>query len=152
MHPNPYDPWKRTDLTTREKVVLRFSNEIIHGDNLALIDDLVSEHYVQHTHGIAQGRPGLRRFLETIAWKRPGRRTWRPIQIFSAGDFVILHKLLPAVVIADIFRFDSDDKLVEHWDVVQTLPEPDYDPMKPSAGEDFTRFYALFNMQAPTSA
>jgi hypothetical protein len=54
-----------------------------------------------------------------------------------------LHKLLPAVVIVDIMRFNRDHILVEHWDVVQRLPEPDYDPMALSS-ENLTRFKALF--------
>ena len=41
---------------------------------------------------------------------------------------MILHKLLPAVVIADFLRFDADGMMAEHWDVVQPHPEPDYDP------------------------
>ena len=47
----------------------------------------------------------------------------------SAGKFVILHRLLPATVIADFMRFDDQGLLAEHWDVVQRLPEPGYDPM-----------------------
>jgi predicted SnoaL-like aldol condensation-catalyzing enzyme len=106
---------------------------------------MVSPEYTQHTHGIGQGREGLRRFLTEIAWKRPNSDVWRPIQIFASGDFVILHKLLKLVVIVDIFRIDSAGLLAEHWDVVQTLPTPDYDPMEVSE-EDFTRFRALYGM------
>ena len=51
--------------------------------------------------------------------------------------------LLPAVVIVDILRFDKDHIMVEHWDVVQRLPEPDYDPMALSS-ENLTRFKELF--------
>ena len=63
--------------------------------------------------------------------------------ILSDRDFVILHKLLPAVVIVDILRFNKDHMLAEHWDVVQKLPEPDYDPMALSS-ENLTRFKELF--------
>jgi predicted SnoaL-like aldol condensation-catalyzing enzyme len=148
MMPNPYDPRTRGDLSRRESLVLRFTQEVLHGDNMGLIEECVSPDYVQHTAGIGQGRQGLRNYLQAIAWKRPGRHVWRPIHIFEAGDFVILHKLLPAVVIADFFRFGADGMLAEHWDVVQPLPEPDYDPMRPSR-EDFTRFYALFQIPPP---
>jgi predicted SnoaL-like aldol condensation-catalyzing enzyme len=146
---NPYDPWQRTDLSPREALVLRFTDEVLHGDNMALVDEVVSPDYRQHTDGIGQGRQGLRNYLEQIAWRRAGRRTWRPIHLFESGDFVILHKLLPAVVIADFFRFDQDGMLAEHWDVVQPLPTPDYDPMRLSQ-EDFTRFYALFGIPSST--
>lgn len=145
MLPNPYDPWKRTDLTANEKAVLEFTGNCIHGEDLSLIDKLMAPTYIQHTHGIGQGHEGLRHYLREIAWKRPNRKIWRPIQIFSCGDFVILHKLLTMVVVADFFRFDADGKMVEHWDVVQPLPEPDYDPMKLST-ENFERFAALFTI------
>lgn len=145
MVPNPYDPMKRTDLTHNEKLVLEFTGKCIHGGDESLIDLMVAPDYTQHTHGIGQGQEGLRRFLREIAWKRPHREVWRPIQIFASGNFVILHKLLQRVVIVDIFRIDAAGLLAEHWDVVQTLPMPEYDPMTPSA-EDFTRFRALYGM------
>lgn len=145
MEPNPYDPLKRQDLTRNESTVLHFTGDCIHGDDLTLIERYIAEDYIQHTAGIGQGRGGLRRYLREVAWRRPGRKSWRPIQIFSAGDFVILHKLLPAVVIADFFRFEAGGMMIEHWDVVQPLPEPDYDPMRRST-QDFARFKALFHI------
>ena len=145
------DPRDRTDLSKLEQIVLKFTGEVLHGDNDAMIDDHVSPGYIQHTDGIGQGRQGLRNYLTQIAWRRAGRHDWKPIHLFGSGRFVILHKLLPAVVIVDIFRFDDDDMLAEHWDVVQPLPAPDYDPMAPSQ-EDFTRFYSLFGLTAAANA
>jgi len=148
MYPNPYDPYRRTDLTPGEKALLHFMGECMHGDDLSLIDRYVAEDYIQHTPGIGQGKQGLRRYVETVAWKRPGRKVWRPIQLFACGDFVILHKLLQHVVIADFMRLNSQGLFAEHWDVVQPLPEPAYDPMRPSE-EDFERFKALFAFDLP---
>jgi predicted SnoaL-like aldol condensation-catalyzing enzyme len=148
VQPNPYDPLERTDLTANEKLVLAFTGRCIHGGDESLIEQMVSPNYTQHTHGIGQGREGLRRFLKEIAWKRPHGDVWRPIQVFASGDFVILHKLLKQVVIMDIFRIDSAGLLAEHWDVVQALPTPDYDPMR-SYDEDFTRFRAMFGIRPP---
>lgn len=85
----------------------------------------------------------MRRYLIEVAWKRPGRYDFTPIHPFSDGDFVILHKLLQTVVIVDILRFNENHELAEHWDVVQRLPEPDYDPMA-SSSEDLSRFQELF--------
>ena len=145
MHPNPNDPLKRTDLVPNERLVLEFTGKCIHGADESLLDRCVASNYIQHTQGIGQGRAGLRNFLREIAWKRPHREIWRPIQILASGDFVILHKLLRLVVIIDIFRIDSAGMLAEHWDVVQPLPAPDYDPMEPSE-ENFTRLRALFGI------
>ena len=143
MQENPYDPRMRQDLTENERRVLHFMEECLHGDNDDLIELYVAEDYIQHTPGIGQGREGLRRYLKEVARKRPGRRDFTPIHLFSDGNFVILHKLLAAVVIVDIMRFNENHQFAEHWDVVQRLPEPDYDPMKPSS-EDLSRFKALF--------
>lgn len=143
MLDNPYDPLKRDDLTENERRVLRFTKECIHGERDDLIEAYVAEDYVQHTPGIGQGREGLRNYLREVAWKRPGRKEVVFVHLFSDGDFVILHKLLPAVVIVDIFRLNGRQELAEHWDVVQRLPEPGYDPMKPSI-ENLSRFKGLF--------
>lgn len=143
--PNPYDPRLRTDLSRNEAALLHFMSDCMHGSDASLVERYVSPDYIQHTPGIGQGREGLRRYLEEVAWKRPGRHQWRPIQLFAVGDFVILHKLLPATVIADFMRFDAHGMMAEHWDVVQPLPEPDYDPMRLSS-ENFSRFTALFKM------
>ena len=145
MHPNPYDPRKRTALTDNEKTVLRFMDEVMHGDNLDLLDELVAEDYIQHTPGIGQGRAGVRTYIEEVGHKRPGRHDWRPVQIFSQGDMVILHKISGTHVFADFVRFNDDGKMAEHRDVVQPHPEPGYDPMKPST-ENLGRFKALFNL------
>jgi predicted SnoaL-like aldol condensation-catalyzing enzyme len=146
MYPNPYDPLKRTDLTANEKAVLHFTDQCLHHQNEDLIERYIAEDYIQHTNGIGQGREGLREYLKEVAWKRPRGRDWRPIHIFAVGDFVILHKLLPLVVIADFFRIRADGLFAEHWDVVQPLPEPDFDPMKISS-RDFSRFRVLFDIK-----
>jgi predicted SnoaL-like aldol condensation-catalyzing enzyme len=145
MVPNPYDPRLRTDLTANEKAVLHLTGDCLHGDDLGLVDRYVTDDYIQHTQGIGQGKQGLRNYLKAVAWRRPGRRDWRPIHLFACGNFVILHKLLPMAVVADFFRFNDAGLIAEHWDVVQTLPEPAYDPMRLSS-EDFRRFKALFNL------
>jgi predicted SnoaL-like aldol condensation-catalyzing enzyme len=145
VHQNPHDPLRRTDLTTNERLVLEFTGRCIHGADESLIEQCVAPDYIQHTHGIGQGREGLRRFLREIAWRRPHADVWRPIHLLASGDFVILHKLLRLVVIIDIFRINSTGQLAEHWDVVQALPSSDYDPLRASA-ENFTRLRALFGM------
>ena len=90
-------------------------------------------------------REGIRKYIAEIASRRPGREQWRPVLLFEDGDFVILFKQLPAFLIVDIVRFNAQDQLAEHWDVVQSLPAADYDPMAPSK-EDLQRFFALFGI------
>ena len=75
----------------------------------------------------------------------PGQTRVAADSPLRGGDFVILHKLLPAVVIADFLRFDADGMMAEHWDVVQPIPEADYDPLRPST-ENLDRFRAVFGI------
>jgi predicted SnoaL-like aldol condensation-catalyzing enzyme len=145
MVPNPHDPRQRTDLTDNEKVVLHFTGDCLHGDDVSLVDRYIADGYVQHTHGVGQGKQGLLNFMQAVTSRRPGRHIWRPIQLFSSGDFVILHKLLPRTVIVDIFRFNDEGRIAEHWDVVQPLPSPDYDPMRLSM-EDLDRYRKLYGI------
>ncbi|MGL5699424.1 MAG: nuclear transport factor 2 family protein, partial [Kluyvera sp.] len=50
------------------------------------------------------------------------------------GDYVVLHVAVtgrePNVTqaIVDIFRLDKQHKIVEHWDVIQTVPEKSANP------------------------
>ena len=70
--------------------------------------------YTQHNPNAADGPEGLRAFLGFLEEKFP--------------DYLILH--VDAVrepgtrgnAIVDIFRLE-DGKIVEHWDVVQPIPE-----------------------------
>ena len=143
MIENPHDPRLRK-LSKREAIVMDFMENCLHGDDISLIDQYMAPDYIQHTPGIGQGREGVKRYFLEVASQRPGRKEWRPIHLFECGDFVILHKLLPSTIIVDIMRFDHNDQMAEHWDVVQRHPEPDYDPMKLSQ-ENLARFSALFS-------
>ena len=50
-------------------------------------------------------------------------------RVIAEGDLVALHvhsQLSPedkGEVVVDIFRFDKDGKIVEHWDVIQAVPK-----------------------------
>lgn len=55
----------------------------------------------------------------------------RPACRIAEGDLVVLHVFSRAApddkgeAVVDIFRFNDDGKIVEHWDVVQPLPKPE---------------------------
>ena len=132
-------------LSLRKKRALAFMENVLHGDNLAFLDTHVREDYIQHTPGIGQGRDGVRRYVEEVAAKRPNRYEWRPVMMFEDGDIVVLIKWLPHAWICDIMRFDENDMLAEHWDVVQTWPEGAPEPETRST-EDLSRFRALFGI------
>jgi predicted SnoaL-like aldol condensation-catalyzing enzyme len=88
---------------------------------------LIGPRYVQHNPLIADGIEGFEAFLVHLAEEFPGLRA-EVKSVFADGDFVIGHVhgiRVPGqrgTAIVDIFRLE-DGKIVEHWDVMQPIPE-----------------------------
>ena len=87
----------------------------------------VGNRYVQHNPNAPDGPDGLRRFIGFLREKFPNSHS-EIKRSFVDGDFVILH--VHSVrepgsrgrAIVDIFKLENG-KIVEHWDVVQDIPE-----------------------------
>ena len=84
--------------------------------------------YIQHNPNAADGPEGFKGFVEFLKAKFPQSKS-EVKRVFTDGDYVIVH--VHAVrepgsrgsAIVDIFRCDANGKIVEHWDVVQPIPE-----------------------------
>lgn len=87
----------------------------------------VGNRYVQHNPNAADGPDGFRKFIGFLREKFPNSHS-EIKRSFVDGDYVILH--VHAVrepgtkgnAIVDIFKLENG-KIVEHWDVVQPIPE-----------------------------
>ncbi|UWU95079.1 ester cyclase [Bradyrhizobium sp. CB1015] len=87
----------------------------------------VGNRYVQHNPTAPDGPDGFRKFIGFLREKFPNSRS-EIKRSFAEGDFVILHVHSvrePGTrgrAIVDIFKLENG-KIVEHWDVVQEIPE-----------------------------
>ena len=87
----------------------------------------VGDRYTQHNPNAQDGPEGFRKFIAFLREKFPNSHS-EIKRSFVDGDYVILH--VHAVrepgtrgnAIIDIFRLENG-KVVEHWDVVQPIPE-----------------------------
>ncbi|MBR0908524.1 nuclear transport factor 2 family protein [Bradyrhizobium japonicum] len=87
----------------------------------------VGNRYVQHNPNAPDGPDGFRKFIGFLREKFPNSHS-EIKRSFVDGDFVILH--VHSVrepgsrgrAIVDIFKLENG-KIVEHWDVVQDIPE-----------------------------
>ncbi len=83
--------------------------------------------YRQHNPVIEDGRAGLAKMVNWLAGAYPQAHS-EILRVIAEGDFVVLHVHRrrtpdgPGDAIIDIFRLE-DGKLVEHWDVIQPVPE-----------------------------
>jgi predicted SnoaL-like aldol condensation-catalyzing enzyme len=88
---------------------------------------LIGDRYRQHNPEVADGPAGVHAYLTRMRAENPGMRTEFKRAIVD-GEFVVLHSHGRindgdrGQAVIDIFRVE-DGRVVEHWDVIQEIPE-----------------------------
>jgi predicted SnoaL-like aldol condensation-catalyzing enzyme len=116
------------DKAARNKVIaIEFYNRALNQLDFEKAAELIGDKYVQHNPHAIDGREGLKNHLAML--KKDFPKNHGDIKrAIAEGDLVALHihsKRTPESrgnAIVDIFRIENG-KVVEHWDVVQAVPE-----------------------------
>ncbi|MED3379816.1 ester cyclase [Bacillus tropicus] len=115
-----------TEKEKNKKMVVDFYNEVFNKHNIDIIPKYVSEDYKQHNPFVADGRKAFMDFFKEDFVKNPNSSA-EIKRVVADGDTVALHvhsrtnSQDMGVAIVDIFRI-KDGKIVEHWDVIQEIP------------------------------
>ncbi|TCP97263.1 putative SnoaL-like aldol condensation-catalyzing enzyme [Cricetibacter osteomyelitidis] len=92
------------------------------------VDKYVGKEYLQHNPHVADGGQAFIDAFAPFLKENPGSKATVK-RVLADGDLVALHvhsqlnEQDQGEAVVDIFRFDEDGKIVEHWDVIQAVPE-----------------------------
>lgn len=86
----------------------------------------VGDEYIQHNPEVNDGKQGFIDYFDEMHREYPGRSI-EFVRVISEDDLVALHthQVWPCAiefVSMDIFRFDENGRIVEHWNTIQEIP------------------------------
>jgi predicted SnoaL-like aldol condensation-catalyzing enzyme len=119
--------WLDPKLEANKNTVMAFFEAGLNKKDFDAASKFFGERYVRHNPLIADGIDGFKAFLSFLMETFPQLRG-NIKRVFAEGDYVIMHTHGVRVpgqrgsAIVDIFKLE-DGKIVEHWDVIQPIPE-----------------------------
>ncbi len=117
-----------SDILKQNKInAIAFYEMAYNGNPQKAVELYVGSKYIQHNPLVADGTQPFIDYFNRMASEYPDKSI-EFVRAVAEGDLVALHthQVWPGndqYVTMDFFRFDSNGKIVEHWDAMQQIPE-----------------------------
>ena len=116
-----------SNLEKNKQNAIAFYKMAYMGQPKAAVDKYVGKVYIQHNPDVADGKQGFIDYFDRMQSKYPDKSI-EFVRAVAEGDLVSLHthQIWPGndqYITMDFFRFDTNGKIVEHWDAIQRIPE-----------------------------
>jgi predicted SnoaL-like aldol condensation-catalyzing enzyme len=119
---------RMTDLEQNKQTVVAFFSESFNDKRPEeAVAKYIGSQYLQHNPMAPDGPEAFIQFVKAYSGQFP-ELSVEIRRVIAEGDFVVTHGLLKTspsdrgTAAADFFRLE-DGKIVEHWDVLQPMPE-----------------------------
>ena len=110
-------------------VVAFYTMAFVERKGVEAAERYLSEDYIQHNPYTATGRQAFINYVVAVSKQNPGASS-EIKRVIAERDLVVLHVhdrvdgSDRGTAVVDIFRVENE-KIVEHWDVLQPIPETD---------------------------
>ena len=115
------------NLEENKKNAIAFYKMAYHGQPAKAVALYVGKEYMQHNPMVDDGPQGFIDYFEKMKKEYPVKSI-EFVRSIAEGDLVALHthQIWPEndqYITMDFFRFDTNGKIVEHWDSIQQIPK-----------------------------
>lgn len=114
-------------LDTNKKNAIAFYKMAYEGNPEEAVKKYAGNEYIQHNPIVGNGTQPFIDYFKRMAKEYPNKSI-NFVRAVSEGNLVALHthQVWPEddeYITMDFFRFDTNGKIVEHWDAIQQIPE-----------------------------
>lgn len=115
------------NLESNKKNAIAFYKMAYLGNPMQAIELYVGDDYIQHNPLVGDGKQAFIDYFTEMQQHYPDKEI-EFVRAIAEGDLVALHthQTWPdddQYVTMDFFRFDTNGKIVEHWDSIQQIPK-----------------------------
>ncbi len=116
-----------TNLEINKTNAIAFYKMAYDGNPRKAVELYVGSQYIQHNPAVGDGPEAFIAYFEKMYQEYP-KKSIEFIRTIAEEDLVALHthQTWPSneqYVTMDFFRFDTNGKIIEHWDAIQEIPK-----------------------------